>query len=148
MATKSALTTAINGFLTAIITILKVKNSLSAMNDTYYGTTVTDSDILEDYTTNGSSGLSYDLKMRKQGGVTTAYLEIENTTGAFVSNVTLFSWKDTEYKPEAATTGAFGLNRSTGLMLTIFITDASITIPGILPAGSKYIYNLTWNNKD
>ena len=108
MATKSNLISAINGFLTSIITITKHRNSMAEVVNEIYPTVVSDSQTTETYTTKNSN-FSYSIEIIKQGrsvriiGIYTSLMNF-----SLPSNVTVFELKDNEYK--GTSTKIVGIN--------------------------------------
>ena len=67
MSNKTTLTSVVNGFITAIVTVTKVRNALAALIGEFYTTVLTDSNATETYTTKASSSLPYNARFTKQG---------------------------------------------------------------------------------
>lgn len=67
MSNKTTLTSVVNGFITAIVTVTKVRNALAALIGEFYTTVLTDSNATETYTTKVSTNLPYNVRFTKQG---------------------------------------------------------------------------------
>lgn len=104
MAIKSALTSAVNGFITAIVTVTKLRNALDDLINEFYATVLVDSSSLETYTTKVSSNLPYNARFSKQGTHCHLSLYFRNT-GATTINASqtspykIFTIDETELLP-------------------------------------------------
>jgi len=98
MATKVNLISAVNTFLTAIITQLKVRNAQLEVINEIYPTPATDNSTTETYTTQLSPYITYSIKIVKTGiniRINGDYTHVNSS--ALPANSVVFELKDTEY---------------------------------------------------
>ena len=91
MATKTNLITAINGFLSAIVTTLKHRNSMLEVVNELYPTIVSETDLTTNTITTKNSintDLHYDVAIIKQGRNVSIKGNVTNASGSIVSNGT------------------------------------------------------------
>jgi len=102
MANKASILSTINGFITAVITQVKVRSAYSTVVDAVYPTEVTDSNVTETYTTKAGTDITYSVVLSKQGNqVAIKIYNLRNTTASALNvGETVFTWKDTEYQPK------------------------------------------------
>ena len=99
MATKTNLISAVNGFLTAIITQLKVRNAQLEVINELYSTPVTDDSTTETYTTQTTPSVTYAIQITKQGRSVRINGSFSNTTGvALPSGTEIFAFKTNEFR--------------------------------------------------
>jgi len=67
MATKSALISTINGFITSIVNITKHRNSMLEVINELYPSKVSDNSTDETYTTQTNANITYGIQIVKQG---------------------------------------------------------------------------------
>jgi hypothetical protein len=67
MATKSALISAVNGFITSVVNITKHRNSMLEVINELYPTKVSDNSTSETYTTQTNNDITYSIQIVKQG---------------------------------------------------------------------------------
>jgi hypothetical protein len=135
MATKANLISAINGFLTSIVTILKHRNSMLEVVNELYNSKVTDNEATTNILTVESIvGLTYVLNFHKVGNSVNVYGRITNETGGILSNVDLAEITTSEYFTDA-----------TALNPVVFSSSDSIFQIG---ATQKIKLNTTLNDGD
>ena len=103
MAIKSAITTTVNGFITAIITQAKLRSGLSTLLDNFYPTPVNDSFATETYTTKSiNTNLIYTIRLSKVGRQVNIIGTVTNisSTIAYGAGSNFYTWKSNEYYPE------------------------------------------------
>jgi hypothetical protein len=88
MATKSGLIASVNGFITSVITQLKLRNGfLDIINELFQTTTI-------QTRTSGSDGFYYILRYKKIGNIVFIDGWIKNNTGTFVNAVPMVTIPD------------------------------------------------------
>jgi hypothetical protein len=103
MATKTGILATINSFLTAIITQAKVRSASSTIVDEIYSVGVSDSNVTETYTTKNGTNVTYRITIKKQGNEVTIKGNLTNTTASALPVQSIFTFKDTEFKPKTET---------------------------------------------
>ena len=150
MAIKSAITTTVNGFITAIITQAKLRSGLSTLLDNFYPTPVNDSFATETYTTKGSNAnVIYSIRLSKVGRQVNIIGTISNTGSSVINpGYVVFTWKSNEFYPE--TTNVYPNVYSTGaLSFKMLLNQSGITVGfSGLPAGMTVNFNTTYNSLD
>lgn len=125
MSTKSGLISAINGFITAIITQAKHRNSMLELVNELFQTTTRIT------RTSGVGGYYYDLRFKKIGNIVFIDGFIKNNTGVFANNVSMITIPDSVYY---AKTGQDTLLRCTNDIFTnILISFATSSIAVLSP---------------
>jgi hypothetical protein len=109
MATKSSLISAINGFLTAIVTITKHRDSMLEVVNELYPTKVDDNSTDETYTTQTNANITYAIEIVKQG----RNVRVDGTytysgLTALEAGTEIFSFKENQFKGD--TSGYLGIN--------------------------------------
>lgn len=112
MATKTSILSTINGFITAIVTVLKVRNAFSTIVNEIYPDIISETRTTTSHTSrittpNGvKTSILYNIFIVKQGRLVTIKGVIWNQTGAIVSNSDIndfiFEIVDYEYLPETS----------------------------------------------
>ena len=141
MATKTNLISAINGYLTAVITqakhrlsMLELINELYPSSDTYIVT---------------SGSVQYNLTFTKSGNKCTVSGSIANSTGSIVGGVKLLDIPNSIYFPKKSVF-FFGqtqfTNQNISLVLSdgVFIFPNSFYLDGNLPSSGILAINLTY----
>lgn len=141
MATKSTLITNINNFITAIVTVLKVRNSFLEIINELFPTSNNYVTIVGDY--------QYDLTFTKSGNKCTLTGSITNTTGTIVGGVKLLDIPNSIYYPKTSvpTNGVkylSGSNVSLLLADNTFILPNSIFLDGVLGTYDIISINTTY----
>jgi hypothetical protein len=99
MATKANLISAVNGFLTAIITQSKVRDAQLEVIDELYPSAVTDNSTDETYTTQTTPTVTYAIQITKQGRSVRINGTYTNTTGlALPAGTEIFAFKTNEFR--------------------------------------------------
>jgi hypothetical protein len=136
MATKTGILATINGFLTAIITQAKVRSASSTIVDEIYPTSVTDNDGIETYTTKSGTDIEYLIFIIKSGNIAHIRGQIRNTTNSFLTNQSIFTWKDNEFKPLsgiASNSYFFANNSSNAVRLRLSASGLEIFNNSLVP---------------
>jgi hypothetical protein len=139
MATKSQLITRVNGHLTEVFDIAYHRASMLDLINQLYPAPVTDTQITETYTTKGNSFLTYNIRMVKQGNIVHFLLRVtNNSTVSIPSGEVVFTWKNTEYKPN--TISSFNFSSSSIIDdANFFLRESNIIVNS--PLAPETIYN-------
>lgn len=139
MATKTNLITAINGFLSAIVTTLKHRNSMLEVVNEVYPTTQVETHATDVITT-ASADFDYNLNFTKIGRLVHITGTITNVSGSILGfGANVFEFKATEFYPNTTLTQVVNAN---DLNLTI---NASGEFQSISPIGVGQIVYLNFN---
>ena len=124
MATKTSILSTINGFITAIVTVLKVRNAFSTIVNEIYPDIISETRTTTSHTSRITNpnllkeNITYNIFIVKQGRLVTIKGFIHNQTGAIVSNSVIndfiFEIVNYEYLPhELSTTVLFPVAQGT-----------------------------------
>ena len=103
MATKNALITNINNFITSVVNITKHRNSMLAVVNELYPTKVSDSNTTETYTTKNGPNITYNIQIVKQGRSVRINGNYTNTSGfALPVGTTIFTFKTNEFRGDTS----------------------------------------------
>lgn len=91
MATKSTLITAVNGFLTSVVTILKHRNSMLELINTLFQTTYVMSNVA------GPDQFTYTLRFKKIGNVIWVDGTVKNSYTVPMGSISLVTIGNSEY---------------------------------------------------
>lgn len=149
MAIKSAITTTINGFITAIITQAKVRSALSTLLDNLYPTVVIDTQATTTIFTKTDTDFNYDIKTAKVGRLVNICGSFENVSGVTKSDQSIMSITNTEYRTDALVLNHYILAVSdSGLIVKLSLTGSNIDLVGVAPTGVKFYFNGNYTVKD
>lgn len=139
MATKTNLITALNGFITAVVSITKHRNANNAIVDEIYPTAVTDTQITETYTTKSGTSLTYSITIIKSGNIAHLKINVRNSTASALGDVSVFSWKNSEFKPKSVVNSIkFKAYYDTNNIneITLLLDENGIHLKGAINPGS------------
>lgn len=109
MATKSSLISAINGFITSIVTISKHRNSMLEVINELYPSKVSDNSTDETYTTQTNANITYGIQIVKQGRSIRINGSYTYSGGSSLpAGTEIFEFKDSEFKGD--TSAYLGVN--------------------------------------
>lgn len=143
MATKTNLISAINGFLTAIITQTKVRSAALETVNELYPTLITETNLTTNVFTINSTPVAYVFKISKQGNRVNMSGFIHNTTGSILGEFIVANITNAEYN----SAGTFYDTNEDGSRL--FVNDLNeLKMQGLLGNGSKFFFNITYTTID
>lgn len=104
MATKTSTISTINGFITAIVTVLKTRNAFSTVVDAIYTDIVLDTNASTNIVTENivKLGFDYNIAVMKIGNKVTIKGELINNTGEIIGSSTddyMFEITNSEFFP-------------------------------------------------
>jgi len=141
METKTNLISAVNGFLTAIITQSKVRDAQLEVIDEIYPDAVTDSQATETYTTKSGTNLNYTISLLKSGNKVLIKGTITNTTTLALSAQNVFTWKDTEFRPKSGVNDfTFRAIYGTSNNINLFINNNVLALTSSINALGSYSF--------
>jgi hypothetical protein len=109
MATKSALISAVNSFITSVVNITKHRNSMLEVINELYPSKVSDDSTSETYTTQTNANITYGIQIVKQGRsirINGTYTYSGVTT--LEAGTEIFEFKDNQFKGD--TSAYLGVN--------------------------------------
>jgi hypothetical protein len=142
MATKSGLIASINGFITAIITQVKLRNAFLDIINSLFQTTT-----LQEFTS-GSNNWQYRLYYKKVGNIVYVNGFILNTFGIAKSATTMVTIPNSELysKTDQDTVASVPLN--TGTCVVISFSQSSIYLIGSIPSNQRIYINAHYQTND
>ena len=144
MATKTNLISAINGFITAIVTVTKVRSSFDTIVDNIYPTPISDTQSTTNVVTKISTNFAYNLQFTKTGRNIHVYGSITNISGSILSSVEeILEVTNSEFEPY--TTYDFIGSNSNGNVNLSFNSDA-LTLVSSIGVGETIIINQTYQS--
>jgi hypothetical protein len=149
MAIKSSILSTVNGFITAIVSVSKVRSALSTLLDNFYPTVLYDNQTTTNVITKVDDDFEYSFKIAKVGRVVHIDGYIENVTASSISGQPIASITNTEY------TLATGINNYnivatslSGLVVFVSLRTNSISVFGNIPIDTKFYFNGCYTTKD
>lgn len=144
MATKTGLISAINGFISAVVTITKHRNSMLEVVNEFYGSVITDTETANTITTpSDATNVLYNLKICKQGRVVNVSGNVTNDTAGIVSGISVCTF-DGDYAGDA---GAFyGHSNTAKARATVF--ESEFQIIGSMAAGETMYFDFNYFTTD
>jgi len=124
---KATFTSTINGFLTAVITQLKHRNSMLEVTNQLYPTITTETQTSNTITQESSSTKEYTLNIRKSGSEVTMYGKIKNNTGSSISISTILTIVGADYIPYDFTK-VYGFSDSDNRPIKFNLVDGVLTV--------------------
>ena len=112
MATKTSLISAINGFITAIVTVTKVRSAFNELIDELFPISETFVD--------SADGKSWILTFTKKGNEVLVTGSVRNLKPNIIRDVRLLDIPDTIYNPKQSTTGTFLIQNTLGSGYLLF----------------------------
>ena len=144
MATKTSITSAINGFITAIVTVTKVRSAFDTLLNNVYPTPISDTQLTTNIVTNIGTQFTYDLQFSKVGRNIHIYGSITNISGSILSSVEdILKITNSEFEPYTNYT-LMG-SKSNGNVDLSFNSDA-LTLVSSMGVGETIIINQTYQS--
>jgi len=140
MATKANLISAVNGFITAIITQLKVRNAYLEVIDEIYPSVVNDSQSTETYTTKAGTNLNYSITIHKSGNSCHLKGSITNNTAFALGSQNVFTWENTEFRPKSGTNDFTFRALNGANSINLFLNNNVLALTTSIPASSTYTF--------
>ena len=144
MAIKSNIISTINGFITAIVTVTKVRSSFDTIVDNIYPTPISDTQSTTNVVTKISTNFAYNLQFTKTGRNIHVYGSITNISGSILSSVEeILEVTNSEFEPYTVYT--FICSNSSGNVMLSFNSDA-LTLVSSIGVGETIIINQTYQS--
>ena len=144
MATKSSITSTINGFITAIVTVSKVRSSFDTIVDNIYPTPISDTQATTNVVTKISTNFTYNLQFTKTGRNIHVCGKITNISGSILNSVEeILEVTNSEFEPY--TSYSFIGSNSNGNVQLSFNSDA-LTLVTSIGIGETIFINQTYQS--
>ena len=144
MATKTSITSAINGFITAIVTVTKVRSAFDTLLNNVYPTPISDTQLTTNVVTKIGTKFTYNLQFSKVGRNIHIYGNIKNVSGSILSSVEeILEVTNAEFEPYTNYT-LIGSNPNGNVQLS-FNSDA-LALSSSMGVGETIIINQTYQS--
>ena len=87
MATKTSITSTINGFITAIVTVTKVRSAFDTLLNNVYPDPISDTQLTTNVVTKIGTNFTYNLQFSKVGRNIHIYGSITNVSGSILNSL-------------------------------------------------------------
>lgn len=152
MATKTGIIASINGFITAVITQLKVRNAyLELVNEMYRETTTESYSNIADntpLTTPNGTTHYYSFKVDKIGNKVFFDGTLTNKTGSTTTNSEYLEVNATEFLQNADIVTFYGVNTTTGLPIKCTFSSNILTVVGALANNHTVQFQLKYTTNN
>jgi hypothetical protein len=140
MSTKTSLLSNINGFLSATITVLKHRNSMSAVVDEIYPTVLTDTHLgTTNVITKAGDNYAYSFRFSKQGRNISVSGSISNDSGSILSSGLVATITNTDFT--ASPSANVMCIAENGSILRLQFGGTNVNIFGVMPTNKTYYFN-------
>ncbi len=144
MATKTSITSAINGFITAIVTVTKVRSAFDTLLNNVYPTPISDTQLTTNIVTKIGTKFTYNLQFSKVGRNIHIYGIITNISGSILNSVEdILEVTNSEFEPYTNYT-LIGSN-SSGNVSFSFNSEA-LTLVSSMGVGETILINQTYQS--
>ena len=145
MAIKSNIISTINGFITAIVTVSKVRSSFDTIVDNIYPTPISDTEATTNVVTKIGTNFTYNLQFTKTGRNIHVCGSITNVSGSILGGSVeeILEVTHTEFEPY--TTYSFICSNSNGNVELSFNSNALALVSSI-GVGETIIINQTYQS--
>ena len=143
MATKTSITSTINGFITAIVTVTKVRSAFDTLLNNVYPTPISDTQLTTNVVTKIGTKFTYNLQFSKVGRNIHICGSITNVSGGSILNSVedILEVTNAEFEPYT-TYSLIGSNLNGNVSLS-FNSDA-LTLVTSIGVGETIIINQTY----
>lgn len=144
MATKTSITSAINGFITAIVTVTKVRSAFDTLLNNVYPTPISDTQLTTNVVTKIGTNFTYNLQFSKVGRNIHICGNIKNISGSILGGVEdILEVTNAEFEPY--TLYDFIGSNTNGNVTLSFNSDA-LTLVSSMGVGETIIINQTYQS--
>lgn len=151
MATKSSITSTINGFITSLVSVTKVRSAFSTLLDNVYPTVVIDIESTSTIFTKVNDDFIYDIKTSKIGRNVNICGSFTNDTESAISDVSIVNITTPEYVvatnvlnhriPAISESGLI-------VFLAVTLNGTALELIGTAPKDVKFYFNGNYTVKD
>jgi hypothetical protein len=143
MATKTSLLTTINGFLSATITVLKHRSSMSVVVDELYPTVLVDTHLgTTNVITRAGTNYAYSFRFSKQGRNIAVSGSISNVTGSLLGQAVIANITNADFSASPSTNLICQADDLSTIRMQI--SGTTITLFGNMPSSKTYYFNGTF----
>ena len=143
MATKTSITSAINGFITAIVTVTKVRSAFDTLLNNVYPTPISDTQLTTNIVTKISTNLAYNLQFSKVGRNIHIYGTITNIRGYALRTENILNITNPEFEPYTNYT-LMGSNQNGNVQL--YFNSNALILFSSMDGGETIIINQTYQS--
>ena len=144
MATKTSIASAINGFITAIVTVTKVRSAFDTLLNNLYPTPISDTQLTTNVVTKIGTKFTYNLQFSKVGRNIHIYGSITNVSGSILGSLEeILEVTNAEFEPYT-TYSLIGSNPNGNVVLS-FNSDALMLVSSI-GVGETIFINQTYQS--
>ena len=144
MATKTSITSAINGFITAIVTVTKVRSAFDTLLNNVYPTPISDTQLTTNVVTKIGTKFTYNLQFSKVGRNIHICGYIKNVSGSILNSVEeILEVTNAEFEPYTSY-NFIGSNLNGNVILS-FNSDA-LKLVSSMRVGETIIINQTYQS--
>lgn len=149
MAIKSTLISTVNGFITSIVTVAKVRSALLEMINNFYPTVITETFLSTNVITEKNTintDLGYGVFIHKQGRTVFINGYVRNNSASIVNDF-FFKIVGSEYIPvemDISPLGIYVCNTNDSTSNLFLHTSDDNKIKGILPANTEIYFSLSY----
>ena len=142
MAIKSSITSTINGFITAIVTVAKTRSAFATLIDNVYPTPIVDTHLTTNILTSINANFTYNLTFTKIGRMVHVNGTITSVSGSMTVE-DIASITTSEFLPYSYYSFDFTTSISNS-QCDFNITSYGITIVSSLGAGESVFFNASY----
>lgn len=142
MATKTSITSTINGFITAIVTVTKVRSAFDTLLNNVYPTPLVDTEATTNVITAIDTNFEYQLTFTKVGRLVHLHGFITNVSGSILDGVDIANITNAEFNSFSSTT-IQGHNAS-GQTLDIEIVDGTLFLASTFGVATTFFINQSY----
>ena len=144
MATKTSITSAINGFITAIVTVTKVRSAFDTLLNNVYPTPISDTQLTTNVVTKIGTKFTYNLQFSKVGRNIHICGNIKNVSGSILNSVEeILEVTNAEFEPYTTYT-LIGSNFNGNVALSF--NSESFSLVSSMGAGETIVINQTYQS--
>ena len=144
MATKTSITSTINGFITAIVTVTKVRSAFDTLLNNLYPTPISDTQLTTNVVTKIGTKFTYNLQFSKVGRNIHICGNIKNVSGSILGSLEeILEVTNAEFEPYTTYT-LTGSNLNGNVVLS-FSSDA-LTLVSSIGVGETIVINQTYQS--
>ncbi len=144
MATKTSITSAINGFITAIVTVTKVRSAFDTLLNNVYPTPISDTQLTTNVVTKIGNNFAYNLQFTKTGRNIHICGSITNISGSILNSVEdILEVTNPEFEPYTNYT-LIGSNSNGNIELSF--NSNALTLTTSMGVGERIIINQTYQS--
>jgi len=142
MATKTSITSTINGFITAIVTVSKVRSAFDTLLNNVYPTPLVDTEATTNVITAVGTNYEYQLTFTKVGRLVNVNGFISNVSGSILDIEDIATISNTEYNP--FDTFVLQGHNSSGQTLNIQVESGQLVLASTFGVATTFFINQSY----